>query len=169
MNYASSRDHLILFDGIDEANEENSNHPRIHREASSMCLPLHRTRRQPSRLHQDHEEIINLNRFRALCDENVLRKHAAMLHPMGEREKKDMMRIMEEHEPEREFSFLKTLVENNSRTLQVPADFLLYRAKSPKTKSEYYLHHLRWLIDREDSKDVEERQRLVSQFHIRFW
>ena len=168
LRLTSRGSHLILFDGIDEANEENlaTIHEFIEKHPQCVFLLSSRTRRQPSRLHQDHEEIINLNRFRELCDENALRKHAAMLHPMGEREKKDMMRIMEEHEPEREFSFLKTLVENNSRTLQVPADFLLYRAKSPKTKSEYYLHHLRWLIDREDSKDVEERQRLVSQFHI---
>ena len=91
---------------------------------------------------------------------------------MGEREKKDMMRIMEEHEPEREFSFLKTLVENNSRTLQVPADFLLYRAKSPKTKSEYYLHHLRWLIDRKIAKMLKNGKgwfrNSISRFTMKF-
>ena len=160
--------HLVLFDGIDEADTENlgfihtfmKNHPHC------VFLLSSRTRRQPSRLNPLREEIINLDHFRGLCDEKKLRNKAAMLHPMDEREKKDMMHIMEDHEPERDFSFLKTLVENNSQSLKVPADFLLYRAKSPKTKSEYYLHHLRWLIDREDSKDVEERKRLISQFKI---
>tara|TARA_B100000767_G_C19774283_1_gene541740 strand:- start:18 stop:5327 length:5310 start_codon:yes stop_codon:yes gene_type:complete len=160
--------HLVLFDGIDEADTENlgfihtfmKNHPHC------VFLLSSRTRRQSSRLNPRHEEIINLDHFRGLCDEKKLRNKAAMLHPMDEREKKDMMHIMEDHEPERDFSFLKTLVENNSQSLKVPADFLLYRAKSPKTKSEYYLHHLRWLIDREDSKDVKERKRLISQFRI---
>jgi len=160
--------HLVLFDGIDEADEENLQHIYAFMEHHSKCVFLlsSRTRRQSSRLNPDHEEIINLDHFRGLCEERKLRKNAAMLHPMDEYEKKEMMHIMEENEPLRNFSVLRALVDNNSKSLQVPADFLLYRAKSPDTKSEYYLHHLRWLIGREDSKEVEERQRLVNEFQI---
>ena len=88
---------------------------------------------------------------------------AYTLKILTHKEKKDLLSLIAQIDPEQagKASTLHTLVENDSSILQRPADFLVYKAKNPKTKSEFFIEHLKWLVVREASKD-DERRKLVN-------
>ena len=60
------------------------------------------------------------------------------------------------------YGMLESLAKNNSPLLQRPADFLLFRAKKPTTKPQYYIEHLSWLLRREMAKDEGRKERVKS-------
>jgi hypothetical protein len=162
---------LVLIDGLDEASDNQIGiiSETIVGNPKSLFLLSSRSKSDPEPGNPAHQEVINenvLSKYLQKKGERFnLQKSCAFLSPMTLREKKSMMTLIEEHDEDRKYIYLSTLVENDSQIIQRPADFLVYRAKKPNTKSEYYLEHLRWLLKRERTKG-EARKTLVDELEF---
>ena len=162
---------LVLIDGLDEASDNQIGiiSETIVGNPKSLFLLSSRSKSDPEPGNPAHQEVINenvLSKYLQKKGERFnLQKSCAFLSPMTLREKKSMMTLIEEHDEGTKYDYLSTLVENDSQIIQRPADFLVYRAKKPNTKSEYYLEHLRWLLKREREK-TGERKTLVDELQF---
>ncbi len=162
---------LVLIDGLDEASENQIGTitETIIANPKSFFLLSSRSKSDPEPGNPAHQEVINANVLSKYLQKKGERfnpeNSSAFLSPMTLREKKSMMTLIEEHDEGRKYNYLSTLVENDSQIIQRPADFLVYRAKNPNTKSEYYLEHLRWLLERERTKG-EVRKTLVDELEF---
>ena len=157
VEFQSDLPQLIFIDGLDEANEEykiEAMAQLIIDNPSSVFLVSSRSRSKPEIGNLNNEEIIQLENLqnqlqKKNCSVNLLH-NSVYLEDLTHKEKKDLLSLIAQIDPEQagKASTLHTLVENDSSILQRPADFLVYKAKNPKTKSEFFIEHLKWLVVR---------------------
>jgi hypothetical protein len=170
VGFRSDLPQLIFIDGLDEAHEDHKIEAMAQLmidNPSSVFLVSGRSRSNPEIGNLHKEEIIHLEKLQSLlqkknCSVNLF-QNSVYLEDLTHEEKKDLLSLIAQVDPKQagKASTLHTLVENNSSILQRPADFLVYKAKNPETKSEFFIEHLKWLVEREASKD-DERRKLVK-------
>jgi hypothetical protein len=160
---------FVIIDGIDEANHEKIIYlsELIANNKSSLFFITSRSRycfNQVANEEIIHQELL----LEKLKDRDVhidVSNNSIILEAMMHQEKKDIFQSILKLDEGKKYPLLESLVDNDSYILQRPADFLLFRAKSPETKAEYLVQHLRWLISREVKKS-EERRVLVESLHF---
>ena len=159
---------FVIVDGIDEATDDRIHYlaEMISNNKSSLFFISSRSRYAPSSLGLS-EEIINQH---SLVDELKKQgvsidplKNSIFLNDMEHEEKKDILRLIQDFDGGDVDPMLDSLVENNSKLLRRPADFLLFRAHTPKDKTEYLIRHLAWLIRREENKDLAQRKDYIER------
>ena len=159
--------HFVIIDGIDEASDEKIAFisEMIHINASSLFFITSRSRYSAMALNLK-EEIINQGQLIEQLKNRGInfnsQQNSIFLKDMGHEEKKDIFGLIQEFDGDGSFPVLESLVENDSQLLRRPADFLLFRGSAIKTKSQYLVRHLRWLIQREASKDIKERVEFIE-------
>jgi hypothetical protein len=156
---------LIFIDGIDEATEQQLVFlaQLIKKYENSVFIITSRSRAEKG----EDDHVIHWNDLTKEMQNiglpnTTVHDGSVQLSNMSHKEKLNMLDLLKRFEEDKEYTMLETLAENNSALLQRPADFLVFRAKDPKTKAEYYIEHLRWLLLREMRKD-EKRSDLVKK------
>jgi len=149
---------LIFIDGIDEASTEQLEFlaQLIQKRNNSVFIVSSRSRAEEN----DDDHVIHKNDLGVALQKigairTTIHDDSVRLDNMTDEEKLNMLDLLRRFEEDKEYTMLETLAENNSALLQRPADFLVFRARDPKSKAEYYIEHLRWLLLREMRKDDE--------------
>lgn len=149
---------LIFIDGIDEASTEQLEFlaQLIQKINNSVFIVSSRSRAEKN----EDDHVIHKNDLRVALQKigaprTTIHDDSLGLDNMTDEEKLNMLDLLRRFEEDKEYTMLGTLAENNSALLQRPADFLVFRARDPKSKAEYYIEHLRWLLLREMRKDDE--------------
>ena len=156
---------LIFVDGIDEASTEQLEFlaQLIQKRSNSVFIVSSRSRAEENEDdHVIHKKDLTVAMQKIGAPQTTIHDDSVHLDNMTDKEKLNMLDLLRRFEEDKEYTMLGTLAENNSALLQRPADFLVFRARDPKSKAEYYIEHLRWLLLREMRKDAQ-RSDLVRE------
>lgn len=156
---------LIFVDGIDEASTEQLEFlaQLIQKRSNSVFIVSSRSRAEENEDdHVIHKKDLAVAMQKIGAPQTTIHDDSVHLDNMTDKEKLNMLDLLRRFEEDKEYTMLGTLAENNSALLQRPADFLVFRARDPKSKAEYYIEHLRWLLLREMRKD-DQRSDLVRE------
>ena len=149
---------LIFVDGIDEASAEQLEFlaQLIQKRSNSVFIVSSRSRAEENADdHVIHKNDLAVALQKIGAPQTTIHDDSVHLDNMTDKEKLNMLDLLRRFEEDKEYTMLGTLADNNSALLQRPADFLVFRARDPKSKAEYYIEHLRWLLLREMRKDDE--------------
>jgi hypothetical protein len=146
---------LIFIDGIDEASAKQLEFlaQLIQKRSNSVFIVTSRSRAEENEDdHVIHKNDLAVELQKIGAPHTTIHDDSVHLDNMTHKEKLNMLDLLRRFEEDKEYTMLETLAENNSALLQRPADFLVFRARDPKSKAEYYIEHLRWLLLRERRK-----------------
>ncbi len=160
---------LIFIDGLDESTRQlQFISALINQNPNSVFVISSRSKYDDL----DGDKVINIDMLKQHLSDagsNVsISSNIAHLSELTQFEKNNMFDLIKRFDGHGSYGMLESLAKNNSPLLQRPADFLLFRAKKPTTKSQYYIEHLSWLLRREMAKDEDRKERVKSLSFPRF-